>query len=76
MNVKTVSYGRTIVLSERRGIAQEKCWFGWEAEVSEGETAAQVLDALHSVADAAEADERRAYEERRYATPHPYSTPT
>lgn len=76
MNVKTVSYGRTIVLSERRGIAQEKCWFGWEVELGENERPAEALNVLRVMADEAEAEERKNYAERQYTNPRPYSTPT
>lgn len=58
MKIKTVTYGRTIVLDGRH-FKQEKVWFGWDAEVDEGEDADKVLHQLRQKADALETEIRR-----------------
>lgn len=63
MNIKTVSYGRTIVVNPR---TTEKVWFSWEVELGENEKPAEALNTLRAMADETEMQERDDYIMRRH----------
>lgn len=64
MKIVGVSYGRTVVLEGRR-FSQDKVWFGWEAEVQEGDDPDDCMKVLQARAEQLEMEEkRRAYRRR------------
>jgi hypothetical protein len=71
MRIKEVNYGRTIEVGRLGRGRSGRVWFGWTAEVEEGETEADVLKALQDKADEQEKQERRAFDRREGRTPPP-----
>ena len=56
--ITKVKIGRSVVVKNHKG-QERKSWFGWEAEVNEGETDTEVMRQLEVMADAREAAESR-----------------
>lgn len=62
--ITEVRYGRTIELGEfGRGRRHKKVWFGWTAEVQDGQTEEEVMELLHEKADEQEGREQELFDE-------------
>jgi hypothetical protein len=66
--ITRVTYGRSVELGEFGGFGRhkkkhKKVWFGWEAEVQEGQTEEEVMELLHEKADEQEAREKELFDE-------------
>lgn len=65
MKVTGISYGRTIVVGDE-SFKQGKIWFGYEAELSEGEDVGEAIRTIRMAADDWEQKERDEYATRQH----------